>query len=475
MGKLLRLFTIPLAVAAIAVGCTKEKESANIKQDSNNSEAVNVKISVDYPQTSPETKTIIEQNPAGGLKVSWDANEEISLLSFDSDNKLISVDNLTSTGEKGRNTAIFTGKYSKPNGAKGWIIVYPSLAEDKEYKYNGTFYFMGDKVRGITKSGDRRCTEFQLNGSTCYTRNFTNIFQVENNDISHLRQWDIMSAKIESEPTTGGIRVATMQKHCAIFHLSLNVDPAHIGKRINNVCLNSYTDRNYNGTGYNHFGWLDKEKSDFISLFTNIPEYNKFPTLNLYLGKDDDYGGGYGGIEIPSDGKLSVYMPLLIQHSSSEPAIFKQGAPFGIELMYSNSYIMSNRNDRKMITGIVDTVQKNIELLPGKIYTINATLPKDYIKVTSIVPEKEEVTVKVGESVTVKFISLPKNALYQEINCNPNKCEFFRTSDNGWLSTCRERIDSIIVIGLQVGEKDFKIENIHSHASATVKVKVVAK
>ena len=473
MGKLLRLLTIPLAVAAIAVGCTKEKESANIKQDSNNSEAVNVKISVDYPQTSPETKTIIEQNPAGGLKVSWDANEEISLLSFDGDNNLISVDNLTSTGEKGRNTAIFTGKYSKPNGAKGWIIVYPSLAEDKEYKYNGTFYFMGDKVGGITKPGHRRRTAFKLNGSYCHTRNFTNIFQVENNDMSHLRQWDIMSAKIESEPSTGGIRVATMQKHCAIFHLNLSVDPAHIGKRINKVCLNSYRDRDITGgSGDNHFGWLDKENSDLISLLVYLPKYI-LPTLNLYLGKDDDYGGGYGGIEIPSDGKLSVYMPFFIHHSSSKPAIFKQGAPLGIELSYDNNGNSKNYDGLTTITGIVETMQKNLELLPGKIYTINATLPKDYIKVTSIVPEKEEVTVKVGESVIVKFISLPKNALHQKVNCC-DKCEFFSTNMHWWRSTY-DRTDSIRVFGLQVGEKDLTIENTNSHASATVKVKVVAK
>ena len=133
MEKLLRLFIIPLAVVAIAVGCTKEKENAPIKQDGNSSEAINVKISVDYPQTHPETKTIIEQNPAGGLRVSWD--EELSLLSFDSDNKLIAVDNLTSTGEKGRRSATFTGSYSKPIGARKWIILYPALTKDKDGKY----------------------------------------------------------------------------------------------------------------------------------------------------------------------------------------------------------------------------------------------------------------------------------------------------------------------------------------------------
>lgn len=55
---------------------------------------------------------------------------------------------------------------------------------------------------------------------------------------------------------------------------------------------------------------------------------------------------------------------------------------------YENGGEFTNNHIIKFCTGIGVTMQKNLELLPGKIYTINATLPKDYIDVTSIVPEK---------------------------------------------------------------------------------------
>ena len=243
----------------------------HIKQDSNNSEAVNVKISVDYPQTSPETKTIIEQNPTGGLRVSWDANEEISLLSFDSDNRLIAVDNLTSTGEKGRRSATFTGSYSKPIGAEKWIILYPALTKDKDGKY-----YIGDKI-GYGRDIWR--TEFKINSKYVETSD-ANVYQTANNDMSHLYQWDVMSARIE-DPTVKNV-VRNMQKHCAILHFNLSIDPSHAGKKINYVLFSSscYFGGN-SGWGYSTLGW--HKGIGNLSVVTNVGSMSWF----LYLGKKD--------------------------------------------------------------------------------------------------------------------------------------------------------------------------------------------
>lgn len=450
MGKLLRLFIIPLAAAAIAVGCTKEKEDANIKQDSNNSEAVNVKISVDYPQTSPETKTIIEQNPAGGLRVSWDANEEISLLSFDSDNRLIAVDNLTSTGEKGRRSATFTGKYSKPNGAKGWIIVYPSLAKNKEGNY-----VMKEKPSCSHIKDSIRCTIFEFNGFSCTTFGNNYSHQVENNDMSHLRQWDIMSAKIENDPASGETKGVTLQKNCAILNLNLTVDPAHRGKKINAVRLMTHVSASYMERSSNNLGWLDKH-GDIISFFES-PQC-MLPNLYLHIGKDNT------GVIIPSDGKISAYIPFFVQHSSSNSFILEQGTPIDINLFYIDHDIA------KFNTSVCVIMPTNLELLPGKIYTINATLPKENVKATSIAVEKNVVTVKVGESVPVKFTTYPENTSNRGISFYPGRCEFFNTSFS------KRRGNEVIVTGEKVGERILEIQsNSNVYVTASVKIKVVAE
>ena len=427
------------------VDCTKENK--NITQDSN-SKSVNINVSVDYPQISPETKTIIEQNPQGGLKVSWDANEEISLLSFDSNNKLLSIDNLASSGEKGRISTTFTGSYSNKKDAKGWIVLYPALTKSK---YGN--YIMRDKTSYDENKYWR--TVFITGVSYNTTDYHTDSYQAANNHMSHLPQWDAMSAKIEKDPALGEIKGVTLQKHCAFLHLDLNVDLSHAGKKINSVIFDTYEAPLFicRTVGKANLGWLDGNK--IISLIGIGDWAGREGILTLHLGKN------YNGITVPSDGKLSVWIPFHVQHSSN-PTIFKQGTPFQILLTDPDRRIIPS------FAGAGFVMPRDLELHPGKIYTIKASIPKNKVKVASITPEKNNVTLKVGEKNSLKFTILPENAVDRRIS----KCEGYGdvVKINGFNFS-----NELTITGKKVGEVDLKVSNAITGVGTTVKIKVVAK
>ena len=202
------LLAIMTMVAAL-FGCAKDNDKNNLP---NNTDGEPVSLQVSLADT--QTKTIFDYRNGEGFKVTWDENEVISLLSYNSMGLLQSVDNLTSTGAAGRSEATFKGTYSKKSTARYWVVIYPALT-----KVDKRFFIYGEKSNG---AGTQSSIGFSV-GTKNTTGNYTyNSFQLSSNDYSHLSSRDLMSAWIGTEPTEGTIGNIKLTKHNAILRFDLD-------------------------------------------------------------------------------------------------------------------------------------------------------------------------------------------------------------------------------------------------------------
>lgn len=82
-----------------------------------------------------QTKASFSDEEGSALKFSWDADEKISVISFDSKHQVLAVDTFTSTGEAGRSRADFTGTLTKVEGVDHLECFYPELVNNGSNQY----------------------------------------------------------------------------------------------------------------------------------------------------------------------------------------------------------------------------------------------------------------------------------------------------------------------------------------------------
>lgn len=82
-----------------------------------------------------QTKASFSDEEGSALKFSWDAEERISVISFDSKHQVLAVDTFTSTGEAGRSRADFTGTLTKVEGVDHLECFYPELVNNGSNQY----------------------------------------------------------------------------------------------------------------------------------------------------------------------------------------------------------------------------------------------------------------------------------------------------------------------------------------------------
>lgn len=138
---------------------------------------------------SAETRTTYTRETVG-MTVDWEAEEAITLVSFD-DSGITAVDNFTSSGAAGREKAEFTGTWNGNAGDKV-ICLYPAISTSA-----GTTLF--DNVTARSTSINVNFPEHPLT-----------------TNISNIKNWDIM---IGSVSISGGTAHVSLDKKLQFWSL----------------------------------------------------------------------------------------------------------------------------------------------------------------------------------------------------------------------------------------------------------------
>ena len=121
--------SIVLMASAILAFSACNKESLPIQQ-------TGIQLTINATVGAP-TKTAYEYDPDGGtIDVSWNADETISVISFD-DSGITAIDDFTSSGEQGRDKAEFSGTWTGNPGDRV-ICLYPALSTTPGSRLFGT-------------------------------------------------------------------------------------------------------------------------------------------------------------------------------------------------------------------------------------------------------------------------------------------------------------------------------------------------
>ena len=124
--------TIPsvvLLASAIIAFCACNKESLPVQQ-------AGIQLTINAT-VGAQTKTAYDYDQDGRtMNVTWKADESISVISFD-ESGITAIDNFTSTGEEGRDKAVFSGTWTGNPGDRV-ICLYPALSTTAGSKLFGT-------------------------------------------------------------------------------------------------------------------------------------------------------------------------------------------------------------------------------------------------------------------------------------------------------------------------------------------------
>ncbi len=399
----MRRSIIYLAIAAITAalfGCAKDNDKNNLP---NNTDGEPVSLQVSLAGT--QTKTIFDYHNGEGFKVTWDANEEISLLSYNSMGYLQSVDNLTSTGAAGRSEATFKGTYSKMTTAKYWVVIYPALtAVQKKH------FIYGEKSNG---KGTQSSIVFN-SGTKYITGNYTyNSFQSSSNDYSHLSSRDLMSAWIGTEPTDGTIGNIKLTKHNAILRFDLDASDLK-GEKISKFTVKynpvTSTQKLFGcGRGLADFGWGKEGNGPDKNLFAESNENS----ANVYFGDTET-----PFITVPSNGELKVYIPFT---PAENPSILSNDGSFELELS----------NDEYVVSTKTITFTNDISIKAGCVYTFKTTMPKPAVAPTSIALDKASVELRINKTIQLNATILPSNASNKEVIWSVDNSDVATVDNNG--------------------------------------------
>ena len=239
------------------------------------------------PQQDPIQLTLITEiaTPATkatytydkGIKMAWEAEERITIVTF-KDDKAVSAQNLSSTGEAGRKTATFSGSFTPTDGAT-YIACYPPLAERGGY--------WNTEVESGRDWGLR--IEMNKNEYLEWSSPNAQNYQSENGSLDILKVGDVMVGDVEINE---GVATTTLRKTISVLKLVLNLPDVAVGDKLYSVQVNSQG--GFITTGF----WI---------------QYNQMETPFMW------YGGGQSalqlglgsaeGMDTPGNKQLVVYIP----------------------------------------------------------------------------------------------------------------------------------------------------------------------
>ena len=286
---------------------------------------------------------------ANVLKSAWEKDDQVSLVAYDSDGKVLSNDIFT-TSTAGTTTK-FSGTYTGPAGAAAVSVFYPALTEgdgsDKtpwqsKTKMAGTSTLPGvlfNMVKGKEFIGVR--DHYQL--------------QRGNADLSNVKEAAVMQGVVTGTDIAAlkaGEAKVTLKNICYVIKISAKV-PSSAGTVKLVRFQAKQTDGNYAELGFG--GWTT------VNSFGTY-RGNQTRSIGLGLGSDLQSSSTYGtGISPDSSGYITAYLVGYTGKAQTLPA----GATLEVSFSGSSSFSKSST-----------PLAGNLTLEPGKMYRINVDMTK---------------------------------------------------------------------------------------------------
>ena len=291
-----------------------------------------VTLTVDF---GADTK--LGYTPSGNtIKSTWDASEAISVITLNpSDNdKVVAIDNFTSTGTAGRPTATFGGTFTGGSDATKVIVIYPALESGATAKYTDR---TGNTVSAIN------AVEV---GKNTYSGTFNFLKQTADNNCDHLKNYCIASGNVDLTKIKIGELSVSLKFYIPVMKIVATFPDAYKGKDLTEVsvtCVNT----------------SDEEKKVFSTLSWN---YIDIPTKHITCpgGGDRSDVKLATSFKVPDSGVATLYIPFVRLGDFGK---FYAGTGFKIEATVDGT-TLSNKQ--------FFASDKYIDY--GAVYTINATL-----------------------------------------------------------------------------------------------------
>lgn len=315
--KTMRRIFLLAAIAVLGFSSCK-KDEKQPQQDP-------IQLTLTAEIATPATKATYTYDK--GIKMAWEAEESITIVTF-KDDKAVSAQNLSSTGEAGRKTATFSGSFTPTDGAT-YIACYPPL-EDRGTYWNTEVESGRDWGLHIDKN---------LQYLAWFSTNTQN-YQSENGSLDILKVGDVMVGDVEINE---GVATTTLRKTVSVLKLVLNLPDKASGDKLYSVQVQSQGAGKTITTG------------DYI-------EYNQMETPFKWKGSEQSalqLGlGSAEGMDTPGNKQLVVYIP----------------GPLGqIPAGYLKITVSGQKGN--YVKTISIPVQKNMQA--GFVYTIKAELVKE--------------------------------------------------------------------------------------------------
>lgn len=248
---------------------------SSCKKDEKQPQQDPIQLTLTAEIATPATKATYTYDE--GIKMAWEAEERITIVTF-KDDKAVSAQNLSSTGEAGRKTATFSGSFTPTDGAT-YIACYPPLAD------RGTYW--NTEVESGRDWGlriDMNKHEF-LDWTSPNAQNY----QSENGSLDILKVGDVMVGNVEINE---GVATTTLRKTISVLKLVLNLPDVAVGDKLYRVEVLSQGGNITTG--------------DYI-------EYNQMETPFMWNGSGQSalqLGLGSAGVmDTPGNKQLVVYIP----------------------------------------------------------------------------------------------------------------------------------------------------------------------
>lgn len=315
-----------LLALAMVVSCTKDDATSN--------DTVLTEISLSASIGDLTRSSYVDSE--GILKMTWDADEKISIVKCEVGGIIVGVYNLTSTGTAGRENAVFTGSVDTSGGEDyKYFAVFPAVEEVETGQYAATAP-TGDFVNNI----DIRATSGIL---SYITSTFTYTPQETINPTEHLKYYDLMYGEVTMNGNTAN---TTLVKQTSIFKFVLTL-PAQEGDNADIIDQLKIT---------SSYQYAELYKNAWFNT-----SYGSFGDGNCQNSRNMHIGINTAGYKVPSDKRtITLYMPVI------NDVTFAKDSEITINLY----------NDSQEIFTTTKTVNADATLKKGRVHTFTATMDR---------------------------------------------------------------------------------------------------
>lgn len=320
------LFAIITAAFAV-LSCTVEKSQQPLSESSPSV----AKIPMTLTASIGPADTKVSMTEDNGMKATWDEEEQISLVSYDTEGHVLAIDIFTSIGEAGRTKGVFTGELSDVHPYK-IICWYPAV----DYFDTSEAYNIGSAPNEYGS----RLFKIQSTGRSQSWLNLNGQYQMSATDCSHIAKNSLMRGEVVQN--NGNLDV-NIENCLSVLKIKMQLPASLAGQKVM-----------YAGVWCDTRGFCDGGMFNSLSL----PQ-GKYEEFFLNFGELDIHTGITVGITVPEDCKVDAYCLCLTAGSA-----FKAGDVWTIAL-----YQMSNP-----VAYCEKTFKKDMTFEAGKMYTITADM-----------------------------------------------------------------------------------------------------